>query len=39
MKFLGFAALMAGMFVLNLCVPYGYFINMGIIAVALWNLV
>lgn len=39
MKFLKFIALIAGMYVVGVYVPFGNFINLGIIGVGLWKLV
>ena len=39
MKLLKFIALIAGMYVVAMYVPFGNFINLGIIGVALWKLV
>lgn len=39
MKLLKFVALVVGMYVVGLYVPFGNFINLGIIGVGLWKLV
>ena len=39
MKLLKFIALIAGMYVVGVYVPFGNFINLGIIGVGLWKLV
>lgn len=39
MKLLKFIALIVGMYVVGVYVPFGNFINLGIICVGLWKLV
>lgn len=39
MKILKFIALVVGMYAIGMYIPYGNFVNMGIIGVGLWKLV
>ena len=39
MKILKFIALLVGMYVVDIFIPYGNLINLGVIGVGLWKLV